>query len=395
MADPERIKRVAKRITECVAAGNKVVVVLSAMGDSTDDLLTLARQITKNPPERELDMLLSTGEQVSVALLAMAVDTLGFPVVSLTGIQVGIATDDVHTKAKILNIDRRRLQEELNQNKIVLVAGFQGLNSHNDITTLGRGGSDTTAVAIAAVLKADVCEIYTDVDGVYTADPRIVPNARKLRTIGHDEMLELTSLGALVLQPRSVEVAKQYGVTIHVRSSFNHNGGTLVQEGANMEKGKVVSGVAHDLNVAKISLLDAPDVPGVASKLFKRLADANINVDMIIQSAMRGERNSISFTVSRDDLAKALPLVEAVKEEIGAGGLAFGQEIAKVSIVGAGMITNPGVAAAMFTALAEENINIEMISTSEIKTSCVVKHEDATKAVQALHRAFNLDHAGI
>ncbi len=395
MADPERIKRVAKRITECVAAGNQVVVVLSAMGDSTDDLLDLARQITKSPPDRELDMLLSTGEQVSVALVAMAIDALGYPVVSLTGIQVGIATDDVHTKAKILNIDQKRLSEELKRNKIVIVAGFQGYNSHNDITTLGRGGSDTTAVAIAAVLKADVCEIYTDVDGVYTADPRIVQNARKLKAIGHDEMLELTSLGALVLQPRSVEVAKQYGVTVHVRSSFNYNEGTLVQEGANMEKGKVVSGVAHDLNVAKISLLDVPDRPGVASKLFKKLADANINVDMIIQSAMRGERNSISFTVSRDDLAKALPVVEAVKEEIGAGGMAFGQEIAKVSIVGAGMITNPGVAATMFTALAEENINIEMISTSEIKTSCVIKQENATKAVQALHRAFNLDYAGV
>lgn len=393
VATPERIMRVAKRITECMDAGNKVVVVLSAMGDSTDDLLSLARQVTKHPPERELDMLLSTGEQVSIALVAMAIDALGYPAVSLTGIQVGITTDDVHTKAKILEVNVERLLEELSQDKIVLVAGFQGCNANNDITTLGRGGSDTTAVAIAAVLKADVCEIYTDVDGVYTADPRVVPDARKLQTISHDEMLELASLGALVLQPRSVEVAKQYAVTIHVRSSFNYNEGTLVQEGANMEKEKVVNGVAHDLKVAKISLLDVPDRPGVASKLFQELADESINVDMIIQSTMRNEHNNISFTISRDDLDKALPVVEKVKEEIGAGGMAFGQDVAKVSIVGAGMITNPGVAATMFTALAAEDINIEMISTSEIKVSCIIKADEATKAVQALHRAFKLDQA--
>jgi len=393
VATPERIMRVAKRITECMDAGNKVVVVLSAMGDSTDDLLSLARQVTKHPPERELDMLLSTGEQVSIALVAMAIDALGYPAVSLTGIQVGITTDDVHTKAKILEVNVERLLEELSQDKIVLVAGFQGCNANNDITTLGRGGSDTTAVAIAAVLKADVCEIYTDVDGVYTADPRVVPDARKLQTISHDEMLELASLGALVLQPRSVEVAKQYAVTIHVRSSFNYNEGTLVQEGANMEKEKVVNGVAHDLKVAKISLLDVPDRPGVASKLFQELADESINVDMIIQSTMRNEHNNISFTISRDDLDKALPVVEKVKEEVGAGGMAFGQDVAKVSIVGAGMITNPGVAATMFTALAAEDINIEMISTSEIKVSCIIKADEATKAVQALHRAFKLDQA--
>jgi aspartate kinase len=391
VANPERIKRVAKRITECFDAGNKVVVVLSAMDDSTDDLLKLARQVTNRPPERELDMLLSTGEQVSIALVAMAIDALGYPVVSLTGSQVGITTDDVHTKAKILDVSVERLLEELGQDRIVLVAGFQGHNSNNDITTLGRGGSDTTAVAIAAVLKADVCEIYTDVDGVYTADPRVVPEARKLQVISHDEMLELASLGALVLQPRSVEVAKQYDVTIHVRSSFNYNEGTLVQGGAKMEKEKVVSGVAHDLKVAKISLLDVPDRPGVASILFQRLADASINVDMIIQSTMRSERNNISFTINRDDLDKALPVVEKVKEDVGAGGMAFGQGAAKVSIVGAGMITNLGVAATMFTALAAENINIEMISTSEIKISCIIKVEEATKAVLALHRAFKLD----
>lgn len=360
------------------------------MGDTTDDLLDLARQITSRPPERELDMLLATGEQVSSSLLAMAVDALGYSVISLTGTQVGITTDDVHTKAKILDISANRLREELIHNRIVIVAGFQGCNSNNDITTLGRGGSDTTAVAIAAALKADVCEIYTDVDGVYTADPRIVPDARKLSVISHDEMLELASLGALVLQPRSVEVAKQHGVTVHVRSSFNYNEGTLVREVAKMEKEIVVSGVASDLKVAKISLLDVPDRPGVASHLFKALANERINVDMIIQSTMRSERNNISFTICRDDLDKALLIVEKVRDEIGAGGIAFGKEVAKVSIVGAGMITNPGVAATMFSALAAENINIEMISTSEIKVSCIIKADEAPKAVQALHRAFEL-----
>ena len=391
MANAERIKRIAKRVTERHLAGNKIIVVLSAMGDTTDELIKLTQQITNRPPEREMDMLLATGEQVSIALLAMAVDALGYPVVSLTGPQVGITTDDVHTKAKILNINEARLREELAQNRIIIVAGFQGCNTHNDITTLGRGGSDTTAVAIAAALEADVCEIYTDVDGVYTADPRIIPEAQKLKIISHDEMLELASLGALVLQPRSVEMAKQYGVTIHVRSSFNNNDGTLVQEEKDMEKEKVVSGVAHDLKVAKISLLDVPDRPGIASKLFQSLAAERINVDMIIQSTMRNERNDISFTICRDDLARALTVAEQVRDEVGAGGMAFGQDVAKVSIVGAGMITNPGVAATMFRALAEEKINIEMISTSEIKVSCIIKAEEAVKAVQALHRVFELD----
>lgn len=395
VANAERIRRVARRVADVRAGGDDVVVVVSAMGDTTDDLIHLVGEITDSPPKRELDVILSTGEQVSIALLAMAVKDLGQPVISLTGAQVGIMTDNVHTRARILQVNTSRLHNELKQGNIIIVAGFQGINNENDITTLGRGGSDTTAVALAAALKADLCEIYTDVDGVYTADPRIVPDARKLDGVSYDEMLELAHLGAVVLHPRSVELAMQYCLPLHVRSSFNHNLGTIVKEAGSMEKSLLVTGVAYDLDVAKIGLYNVYDKPGVAFKLFKTLADEGVNVDMIIQSAMRGERNSISFTVSRDDLAKALPLVEAVKEEIGAGGLAFGQEIAKVSIVGAGMITNPGVAAAMFTALAEENINIEMISTSEIKTSCVVKHEDATKAVQALHRAFNLDHAGI
>jgi len=391
VANAERIKKVAERIVKCREEGNDVVVVVSAMGDTTDELISLARQVTDNPPAREMDMLLATGEQISIALVAMAVDKLGHPVVSLTGPQVGITTDDVHTKAKILQVDCGRLREEISKGKIVIVAGFQGCNACNDITTLGRGGSDTTAVALAAVLKADICEIYTDVEGVYTADPRIVPEARKMAVIGYDEMLEMASLGALVLQPRSVEMAKQQGVTIHVRSSFSTNAGTLVKEVKGMEKERVVCGVAHDLNVAKISLLDVPDRPGIAARLFSALAREAINVDMIIQSTTRGnERNDISFTVSRDDLDRALAVVKKVKEEVGASEVLYGDGIAKVSIVGAGMITNPGVAAAMFTALAEEGINIEMISTSEIKVSCIIRADEAVKAVRALHKAFKL-----
>lgn len=392
MANTELIKRVAKRVAKCRDAGNDMIVVVSAMGDTTDELVQLARQITKRPPDREMDMLLSTGEQITIALLAMALDALGYPVVSLTGHQVAITTDEVHTRAKILEVSEERLRAELAQGRIVIVAGFQGCTSKNDITTLGRGGSDTTAVAIAGALKADVCEIYTDVDGVYTADPRIVPEARKLKTISHDEMLEMASLGALVLQPRSVEVAKQFGATIHVRSSFNNNEGTLVQEAADMERERIVNGIAHDMKVAKVSLLDVPDQPGIAAKLFQALADEYINVDMIIQSTTRGnDRNDISFTVSRDDLQKVISITEKVKDEISAGGIAFGQDVAKVSIVGAGMITNPGVAATMFSALAAEGINIDMISTSEIKISCLIQEDAAIKAVRALHKAFELE----
>lgn len=393
VADADRIRRVARRVVECYQQGNQVVVVVSARGDTTDELISLAKEITDNPPEREMDMLLSTGEQVSIALLAMAIQAMGYPVISLTGPQVGILTDNVHTKARIQEVRSERLMAELNQGKIVIVAGFQGMTRDNDITTLGRGGSDTTAVAIAAAIKADVCEIFTDVDGVYTADPRVVPRARKLATISYDEMLELASLGALVLQPRSVEFAKQYGVTIHVRSSFNYNEGTLVREVTDMEKVMVVSGVAHDLNVAKISLFDVPDRPGIASTVFTALARESINVDMIIQSGMRDGINDISFTVAKDDLNKVVRVMHKVKEETGASGVSFEDNVAKVSIVGAGMITNPGVAAAMFQALAEEGINIQMISTSEIKVSCIIDAGDAYKAVRALHKKFGLDSA--
>lgn len=390
VANAERIRRVARRVADVRAEGHSVVVVVSAMGDTTDDLIHLVNEITESPPEREMDVILSTGEQVSIALLAMAVKELGAPVISLTGAQVGIMTDNAHTKAKILNVNATRLQEELKQGNIVVVAGFQGIDSHNDITTLGRGGSDTTAVALAAALKADLCEIYTDVDGVYTTDPRLVPEARKLDVVSYDEMLELANLGAVVLHPRSVELAMQYGIPLHVRSSFNHNLGTIVKGVDSLEKALVVTGVAYDLNVAKIGLYDVFDKPGIAYKLFKALSDEKVNVDMIVQSAMRDERNDISFTCAQGDLKKALEVVGKLLPELGADDATSDEHVAKVSIVGAGMVSNPGVAALMFEALFEAGINLEMISTSEIKVSCIIRADDAKKAVLALHKKFNL-----
>ncbi|MGI6684823.1 MAG: aspartate kinase [Bacillota bacterium] len=395
VADADCIKRVARRVGGTYDKGNQVVVVVSAMGKTTDNLINLAKQLSKNPPKREMDMLLSTGEQQSVALLAMALQDLGYQSVSLTGQQAGILTDTVHSKSKILSIDSTRVKEELNQNRIVIVAGFQGVTAENEITTLGRGGSDTSAVALAAALNADVCEIFTDVDGVYTTDPRIVPAAKKLSAISYDEMLELAILGAAVLQPRSVEVAKEFNVKIHVRSSFNENIGTIVQGVEEMnkivEKEMVVRGVAHDLNVAKVTLFDVPDVPGSASKLFRALANENINVDMIIQSQQRDDITDISFTVTKDDLDKTNVVMAEIKDKIGARGFSYDADVAKVSIVGAGMITNPGVAARMFEALAENNINIEMIATSEIKVSCIIRADLIRKAVLVLHEAFKLE----
>lgn len=390
VANPERIRRVAQRVADVRAQGHSVVVVVSAMGDTTDDLIHLVKEITDTPPEREMDVILSTGEQVSIALLAMAIKELGEPVISLTGAQVGILTDNSHTRARILEVNNNRLQAELDQGNIVVVAGFQGIDYMNDITTLGRGGSDTTAVALAAALKADLCEIYTDVDGVYTTDPRVVPEARKLEVISYDEMLEMAVLGAVVLHPRSVELAMQYKIPLHVRSSFNHNNGTIVKEVGSVEKALLVTGVAYDLNVAKIGIYDVYDRPGIAYKLFKALSDEKVNVDMIVQSAMRDERNDISFTCSQGDLPKARQVVESILPDLGANGLSSNDSVAKVSIVGAGMITNPGVAAMMFEALYEEGINLEMISTSEIKVSCIIRAEDSKKAVQALHKKFNL-----
>ncbi|MFZ3172237.1 MAG: aspartate kinase [Carboxydocellales bacterium] len=391
VADADRIRRVAKRAVECKQNGDDVIVVVSAMGDTTDELLDLLQQITDNPPGRELDMLLSTGEQISISLLAMAIHKMGYGVISLTGPQAGIKTNDIYNKARIVNINTQRLNAELQQGKIIIVAGFQGFNDIGDITTLGRGGSDTTAVALAAATKADVCEIFTDVDGVFTADPRIVPNAQKLDTISYDEMLELASLGAVVLQPRAVEFAKHYNVIVHVRSSFNYNPGTIVKGDEDMEKELVVSGIAHDLNVAKVALFDVPDRPGIAKLLFQHLSTACVNVDMIIQSSMRNEKNDITFTCSKDDLKQALEVVEKVCQEIGAGGFSYDDQVAKVSIVGAGMVSNPGVAAQMFEALADEEINIELIATSEIKVSCIIRAAQAKLAVLALHNKFELE----
>jgi aspartate kinase len=390
VANAERIRRVAGRVIQERDKGNSVVVVVSAMGDTTDDLIELVNGITGSPPEREMDMLLSTGEQISIALLAMAIQEMGKPAISLTGGQVGILTDDAHTKAKILQVNTDRLQEELKQGNIVVVAGFQGIDQFNDITTLGRGGSDTTAVALAAALKADICEIFTDVDGVYTTDPRVVPEASKLDLVCYDEMLELANLGAAVLHPCAVELAMQYGLPLHVRSSFNNNPGTLVKEVDNMENKHVVTGVACDYNVAKIGLFDVIDRPGIAYILFKALADEKINVDMIIQSAMRDDRNDIAFTCPQGDLKKAMEVVERLQSDLGAEGFTCDDGVAKVSIVGAGMVSNPGVAAEMFEGLYQEGINLEMISTSEIKVSCIIKAEQAEQAVRALHQKFNL-----
>ena len=390
VANPDRIKAVARRVVEAKDRGDDVVVVVSALGDTTDELIALARQISERPPKREMDMLLSTGEQVSIALLAMAIHELGRPVVSLTGAQGGIITDTTHTKAKILQINTERIERELSQGKIVIVAGFQGVTPGDDITTLGRGGSDTTAVALAAALKARECEIYTDVDGVYTADPRVVPSARKLADVSYGEMLEMASLGALVLQPRAVEFGAMYGVPIHVRSSFNREIGTYVREERVVEKDMVVIGVAHDVNVAKVGILDVPDRPGVASRIFSALAAEAINVDMIVQTTKEQQTTDMLFSVSRDDLARAKEIVEQVAAELGAKGVIVNDNVAKVSIVGAGMVSNPGVAARMFEALAKNDINIQVISTSEIKISCLVKAEDALKAVRAVHEAFGL-----
>ncbi len=336
VAGPERIRLVAQRAARVHSTGDSVVVVVSAMGDTTDDLINLVQQITDNPDDREMDVLLSTGEQISISLLAMALKKLNKPVISLTGAQAGIFTDDAHTKAKILEISTLRLQQELKEGKIVIVAGFQGINQANDITTLGRGGSDTTAVALAAALKADLCEIYTDVDGVYTTDPRIVPEAQKLKEVCYEEMLELASLGAAVLHPRSVELSMKYNIPLIVRSSFNQNPGTVVKEVNQVERSQAVTGVAYDLNVAKVGIFDVLDKPGIAYRLFKSLSDQKVNVDMIIQSAMRNDRNDISFTCNQTDVRKALDVIQSHLSELGADGFTYDDNVAKISIVGAG-----------------------------------------------------------
>jgi aspartate kinase len=386
----ERILHVARRVMRSVEAGHSVAVVVSAMGHTTDELVKLARDITLRPPEREMAMLLATGEQVSVSLLAMALQTMGTPAVSFTGPQAGVVTDGNPLNARIKEFNVFRVREALENGKVAVVAGFQGLDSEGEINTLGRGGSDTTAVALAAALGADSCEIYTDVDGVFTIDPRIVPEARKLDEITYDEMLELASLGAKVLHPRAVEYGKQHGVVIHVRSGFHHERGTLVKEEIDMEKSTVISGIACDEDQAKIAVVGVPDKPGMAAKLFSAIGQAAINVDLIVQSIRREGENDILFTVSGDDLDKALTVLEPLVEEIGARELCHQGDVAKISVVGAGMIAHTGVAAGMFTALANAGINIEIISTSEIKISCLIEQSRIADAAQAIHEYFNL-----
>ncbi len=391
VANIERIKAVAERVSKTVKEGNKVVVVVSAMAGETDKLIGLAHQVCSNPPEREMDLLLSSGERITSALTAMALCELGHKAIAFTGRQMGIITDAVHTKARIEKIIATRALKALEDGYIVVVAGFQGITETEDVTTLGRGGSDLTAVAIAAALNADLCEIYTDVDGVFTADPNIVPNARKLDKISYEEMLELASLGAKVLQSRSVEFAMKYNVPVVVRSSFNWNPGTLVtKEDKDMEK-VVVSGIAHDKNQAKITILKVPDRPGIAAKLFKAVADANIVVDMIVQNISSDSKaTDISFTVPKTDAKKALELTEKISRELGAEGVLLNETIAKISIVGVGMRTHSGVAAQMFEALANHGINIMAISTSEIKISCLIDAKYTELAVRVLHDTFKL-----
>jgi len=389
---PERIKRVAERVCRAADEGHQVVVVVSAQGDTTDRLLDMARAVSARPPRRELDMLLATGEQVSIALLAMAINALGHRAISLTGAQGGIMTDERHTKAKIRKVNPGRITAELERGAIVIVAGFQGVSPDNDITTLGRGGSDTTAVAVAAALNAEMCEIYTDVRGVYSADPRIVPEARLLPVVDYDEMLELASLGALILQPRAVEVAAIYGVPLHVRSSFTEDHGTIVREVADMEKTAAVTGVAHDDNCAQITIVGVPLSVNILQLVFGSLAEENINVDMIVKAGGQDSTTTLSFTVQRSDLPGAL---EAIRRLPGADewDISSNENVAKVSIVGAGMMTNPGVAAAMFQVLAAAGIPVELVTTSEIKVSCLVPRHRLHEAVAACHTRFCLNGA--
>jgi aspartate kinase len=387
---PERIQRVARRVVATAAAGGQVCVVVSAMGDTTDELLDLARQVSPLPHGRELDMLLSAGEQISIALLSMAIIDLGRDAVSLTGSQAGIFTDTSHGKARIVEVRSSRVGQALADGKIVIVAGFQGISPTADPTTLGRGGSDTTAVAMAASLAADVCEIYTDVDGVYTADPRIVPEARKLGAVSYEEMLELSAAGAKVLMARSVEYARNHGVTLHVRSSFHDGEGTWVRKEDEAMEQAIISGIAHDTSEAEVTFQHVPDQPGVAARIFRPLADAGVNVDMIVQNVSAAGYTDVSFTLPKEDLPKAEPILQAIAKDVGGGGVSTDTDVAKVSLVGAGMKTHPGIAADMFDALAEAGVNIGIISTSSIRISCVVRTTDVEQAVRAVHDKFGL-----
>ena len=390
VGDKQRMYNVANRCIEEYKKGNDVVVVLSAMGKYTDELIRMAHDMDDKPPKREMDMLLTIGEQMSVSLMAMVMHKLGVPAVSLNAFQVTMHTTSSHQNARLKRIDTERIRRELDARRIVIVTGFQGVDKYDDYTTLGRGGSDTTAVALAAALHADACEIYTDVDGVYTADPRKVPNARKLKEITYDEMLDLATSGAGVLHNRSVEMAKKYGVPLVVRSSLNNSEGTVVKEVVSVER-MLISGVALDTDAVRIAVLGLRDVPGVAFKVFDTLAKKNINVDVILQSIGRENSKDISFTISRDEADEAVKIIEANKARIGCTGISCNKEVVKVSIVGAGMMSNPGVAAKMFEALFNENININMISTSEIRITVLINEKDAERAVNAVHDAFGLE----
>jgi aspartate kinase len=392
LGDADRIRRVAERVVAAADAGQRVCVVVSAMGHTTDELVDLASQISAVPHERELDMLLSAGERISMALLSMAIMELGRSAISFTGSQAGIVTDTSHGKARILDVRARRVLDALDEGRVAIVAGYQGVSTAFDVTTLGRGGSDTTAVALAAALGADVCEIYTDVEGVFSADPRIVPEARKLHAVSYEEMLELSASGAKVLMLRSVEYARNYGVMLHVRSTFSDAEGTWIrEEDVRMEKA-IISGIAHDTSEAKVTILGVPDRPGVAARVFRPLADNGVNIDMIVQSASEHGRTDISFTLPKEDLGRSESLLRAAAEDVGAVRVDTDSGIGKVSLVGAGMKTHPGVAADMFDALSEAGINMEIISTSSIRISCVVEAAEVDRAVRVIHDKFGLSH---
>ena len=391
VATAQRILAVSARVIRAKEAGHTVVVVVSAMGDTTDDLISLAQQIAAEPDEREMDVLLSTGETVSCTLMAMALRHAGHPAVSLSGAQAGIRTEARHGKARIISLEPKRILRELAGGRIVIVAGFQGITADADITTLGRGGSDTTAVALAAALKADRCEIYTDVDGIFSADPRLVPEARLFKEISYEECLEMASLGARVMHPRAVELGWVFHVPIVVRSSFNENPGTLIHGSMTMEDRSKVVGIAHDSDVAKITVEGLPNKPGMAYAVFHSLAEAGVSVDIIVQSAPHYGRTDLSFSVGRSDLTKAVRLVRQLVKETGAQGMTQDDTLAKVSIVGGGMTNAPGYAAAMFKALAEEQVNIELVTTSDIRITCLISRAQVKEAVRALHRAFALE----
>jgi aspartate kinase len=390
VADPERIKHVARRVVATADSGRQVCVVVSAMGDTTDRLLALAAEVSSSPHPREQDMLLTAGERISIALLSIAIIELGREAISFTGSQAGIVTDATHGRARIVEMQSQRVTEALDAGNIVIVAGFQGVGPTLDVTTLGRGGSDTTAVALAASLGAEECEIYTDVDGIFTADPRVVPGARKLDAVSYDEMLELAASGAKVLMLRSVEYARNHGVRVHVRSSFGDADGTRVVGEEDVMERAIVSGIAHDTSEAKATILAVPDLPGIAARVFRPLADAGVNVDMIVQNVSAAGHTDISFTLPEGDVRVAEPILARIAGEIDAGGFSCDSDVAKVSLVGAGMKSDPGVAADMFEALADAGVNMEIISTSSIRISCVVRAADCERAVRILHDKFGL-----